>query len=99
MDYILMVKSKSMADLLTHNELSPGRSIVGRYIKVGIIHLGDTLGDMDAAYPDLGKSKPTIVPVGIVTYLHTASRWPAAPLILCHSDNSRVKDRRDAPVA
>lgn len=97
-DLILMSKSKGMADLLTHHELSPGRSIVGCDIKVCIIHFGDTLGDMTAAYPDLGKPKPAVVPVRVVTYLHTACCWSASPRILCARDNGCIKDRRETPV-
>ena len=53
-----------MTDFLTHDQVSPFRFIVGGLIEIGVVHLGDSLGDVEiAGNPDLSDAQPAVVAI------------------------------------
>jgi len=74
-----MIVSERMSDFLTNDMLSLVGIVVGRRIEVSIIHLGRTLGYMQAATSDAdgSEAQPAVIEI-IPLFL---CRWPVYTVV------------------
>lgn len=81
---VLVTKPKRVADLLTHDEIAPRGSVVGRSVEVRVVELHDTLGNVRPGNPYLRNTEPAVTPICAVAHLYpTRRRFTIATTITC----------------
>ena len=85
-----MIKSESVADLLTHDKILPSCGVVWRAIKVSIVDFCYPLGNVAAADPNLSYSKPAVIAIFAIAYLYPSKRGSAIFRISTARHNCRV---------
>ncbi len=87
-----MIKSESVADLLTHDKILPSCGVVWRAIKVSIVDFCYPLGNVAAADPNLSYSKPAVIAIFAVANFYASASCAAIFGIGLACDNISVKN-------
>ena len=61
-----------MADLLAHDQIAPRGSVVFRIVEISIVYFRCAFSYMASGNPDLCKSEPAVIAVGLIADLHYA---------------------------
>ena len=87
-----MIKSESVADLLTHDKILPSRRVVRCAVKVCIVDFSYALGDVSAADPNMSYSKPAVIAIFAVANFYASASCAAIFGIGLACDNISVKN-------